>query len=145
MYSILFLRQKPNGDWRPIIDLKGLSTKSLSTRPSGWSLLGASRKPWNPVSGHRPHGCLLTHSNLCSLPEIPSLQCDGRNLPVLCTSLWPSDCSWYLHCHHVRDYQCSKAGGNSNPSIPRRLVADPESTSHQVQSLQTILTLEIIV
>ena len=82
-YSRLLLVSKKTGDWRPVIDLSALNEYMSPPRfqmETLQSILTATQGQVGHIN--RPEGCILSHTNSCQTPEVPTLHSDGSDLPV---------------------------------------------------------------
>ena len=99
-YSRLFLMDKRDGGYRPVIDLSSLNQhlESSSFKMETSSIMAALRRGMDNV--HRPEGCILPHSSSKVLEEVSLIRNGKRGLPVQGSALWSGDCPHDIYEGH---------------------------------------------
>ena len=120
-YNRLFLVPKPNGKWRPILDLSQLN---LYLAPATFKMEtpGGATGGVGHFAGFQRR--LFSHPHKPQVAKISRVPLKRSDLSVHSTSLWPVDGSVGVH----KGGQGGKTHGSierySDPPIPRRLITE---------------------
>ena len=126
-FNRLFLVPKPNGKWRPILDLSNLNV-FLKVEKFKMETPETIRTSLQQGVGHlsRLQRCLLSHTDTGTIQKISTFSCPGPDLPVQSIAFRSVHSAHGVHCISQRGETDGHTQGYKNPPVPRRLVGESQ-------------------